>query len=118
MNKWQRNYSLNLNGNFAYLRNRMYSRAKERVGGKRPHPHKEIWLGLSICSKEEFYKWFDSNKQKIKSLWNKYLEGGKKRGLTLSLNRINSEQGYIIGNIEIITQAENSSLRKDVKRRG
>lgn len=86
------------------IRNNMYLKMRRRVTSRRS------WLGLPICSKAEFSKWFNSQKFVIKRLVTIYFDSGKDRRLAPSVNRIQAKEGYIVPNLEIITVSENSIL--------
>ncbi len=88
----------------------LYLYAQKRVKGLTKHPRPEIWLGLTLCSKSDFDRWFDTNIRLAAKLYRAYLLSGKKRGLALSIHRINSDIGYVPSNMKLVTVSDNSRL--------
>lgn len=89
-------------------RMRMYRNMKSRVTGiqyKKAH----LYEGLELMAKEDFYEWIDNNKD-YKKLHKEWVDSGYDRRLSPSIDRINSDLGYIRGNIRVITHSENSRL--------
>lgn len=97
-------YEKTINGFLMRAYRNMYSRV---TGGQKNKNH--IYLGLDILSKEEFYNYSRNNKDFLK-LFKHWKEEGYPRKLAPSVNRINSNKGYSLDNIEWITQSLNSSL--------
>ena len=89
---------------------RAYRNMKSRVSGiQKLKAH--LYSGKSILEKELFYKWSKTNKTFIK-LFKDWQSKNYDRKLTPSVNRINSEKGYDLDNMEWITHSENSRLVK------
>ena len=87
---------------------RKYRNMQSRVTGvqkKKAH----LYEGLPILDRDVFYKWALSNSSFWK-LFNKYESSGYDRKLAPTVNRIDSDQGYILGNMRWLTHSENSRL--------
>lgn len=89
---------------------RAYRNMKSRVTGvqkKRAH----IYQGLPILPKDDFYTWSKGNADfwRLYRLWTK---SGYDRRLTPSVNRVDPDEGYLLGNIEWITHSLNSGLAR------
>lgn len=65
-----------------------------------------LYLGLDILDKETFYLWSLSTFD-FKYLFSKWEQNGYKRTETPSIDIIDSNKGYILGNIQWITFSEN-----------
>jgi len=101
---------------------RAYRNMKSRVTGvqkKKAH----LYLGLEILPKEQFYEWSRDNKDFLR-LFRNWVLNNYDQKLTPSVNRINPKMGYILENIEWITNSLNSGLssitrknRNDVERK-
>lgn len=84
---------------------RCYRNMLSRVSGvtkKKNH----LYLGKDILPKKDFYSWAIENND-FNKLFYGWQELGYIRTLTTSINRIDPEKGYILGNIEWITFSEN-----------
>lgn len=82
-----------------------YDSIQNRVAGY----GKPRYKGIDICSREDFVRWAIKNED-LKSLHNKWSSEGFKRGLTPSIDRIDSTKGYVKGNMRWLSQSENSRL--------
>ena len=81
-----------------------YNNMKRRVDGYvKPH----IYNGLAICERNDFYEWCKRNDDFI-SLYKDWIDSGCERKLSPSIDRIDSNKGYSIDNIQWITHSENS----------
>ena len=85
---------------------RLYRNMKSRITGVQKQKF-YLYEGKELLDKEDFYKWALSNDD-FKTLFNTYKENGYKRTLAPSVDRINSQIGYIISNMEFVTHSENS----------
>jgi len=105
---WERNkisaikYEKGVNG---YLM-RMYRNMKSRVTGVQKLKF-HLYQGKEILPKEEFYSWAKSS-EKFYQLFSQYVESGRDRKLAPSVDRIDSNKGYTIENMEWVTHSENS----------
>lgn len=87
---------------------RTYRNMLSRVTGvqkKKSH----LYEGLPILSKIDFQNWAISNRE-LKNLYNNWVSRNYDRRLTPSIDRIDSSDGYVFGNIRWLTHSENSSL--------
>lgn len=85
---------------------RLYRNMESRVKGiqwQKSH----LYQNMTILSREDFYNWF-LNSEDFKKLFTEYEASGFQRKLAPSVDRINSEKGYEIENMQIITMSENS----------
>lgn len=85
---------------------RKYRNMKSRILGiqkKKFH----LYEGKSLIEKELFYRWAESSPQ-FHALFEEWEKSGYDRKLSPSVDRIDSEKGYIMGNLEWITHSENS----------
>ncbi len=87
---------------------RLYSNLKRRTQGK-GCKSPELYKGLAICTKEEFYT-FAINSDEFTSLYNTWMENKFNIKYTPSVNRKDTTKGYEIDNIEFITFSENCKL--------
>ena len=69
-----------------------------------------IYEGLDILSKQEFYQWSLNETSDFHKLFEDYVSSGFNMKLAPSIDRIDSKEGYIMGNIRWITHSLNSSL--------
>lgn len=86
----------------------MYQNMKKRVsGGDKNKAH--LYKDMQIMTKEEFHKWIlnDEAYSRQFKIWE---ESGRQLKHTPSIDRIKSSEGYVIGNVRIISQSENSRL--------
>ena len=87
---------------------RTYRNMQSRVTGvqkKKAH----LYLGLSILSRADFYAWAWDNVE-FWRLYKRWAATDFDRKLTPSINRIDTTEGYILGNIEWLTHSANSAL--------
>ncbi len=97
---------------------KLYSRMKERVEGRRgknTHNRGDYWLGKPIVSREAFYSW-SSNHPTFLSLYKQWFSSDFDRKLVPSVNRVNSNKGYTLDNIEWVTNSQNCGLSGAVKK--
>lgn len=87
---------------------RTYNNMTNRVKGlSKPH----LYKGLDIISREDFYE-FSFNDKSYNHLFDKWVKSEYNRKISPSIDRVNSDIGYIKGNIRWITHSENSKLTK------
>ena len=115
-NLWQREYR-KVNGNrhtFAYEKSpkgklmRTYRNMKSRVTGVQ-FLKSHLYLGLDILPKEDFYSW-SLGSEDFLSLYSDWVASGFDRKLSPSVDRIDVDKGYTLGNIRWVTHSENSRL--------
>jgi hypothetical protein len=81
-----------------------YNNMTRRVTGYvKPH----LYKGLDICSRDVFYDWSLDN-ESFNYLYIDWVDSGFKRALSPSIDRIDTNKGYVSGNIQWITLSENS----------
>lgn len=85
---------------------RLYRNMQSRVDGVQKLKY-HLYEGKYLLDRNEFYDWAKSNTT-FWELFNKWTESGYERRLTPSVDRINSDLGYIITNMEFVTHSENS----------
>jgi len=94
---------------------RLYSGMKRRIIGKGcKSPY--LYLGLSICSKEDFYAFAKSN-EAFKDLYNKWKADNWNIRLAPSINRINASLGYELSNIEFVPFYINCALSAPTRKK-
>lgn len=92
---------------------RCYTKMGRRVKGKdtkRP----DLYLGLSILPRDVFITW-SKNHPDFLSLYKRWFTNDFDRKLTPTVNRMNSNKGYVLGNIEWMTNSQNCGLAGSVK---
>lgn len=97
---------------------RLYRNMKSRITGIQKIKY-HLYKDKTLLDKQEFYKWA-MNCRQFEHLFTKWQEAQYDRGLTPSVDRINSDMGYEISNMEWVTHSENSrrgSLSQAEKRR-
>lgn len=96
------------------LLNKRYSAMRERVLGKRLQYRKGTWYKKPILSRQEFYSWSLSDREYMR-LFKEWTMAGYPYRLSPSINRIDSNKGYVIGNMEWVTHSMNSGLAHATK---
>lgn len=85
---------------------RTYRNMLSRVKGIQKHKG-HLYEGLPICDRDSFYDWAVAHPQ-YKKLYEAWVASGYDRGLAPSIDRIDSDKGYIEGNMQWLTHSENS----------
>jgi hypothetical protein len=93
-----------------YIYTQMNKRVRGTSGTKRP----DLYLGLPILPRDVFITW-SKNHPDFLSMYKRWFSSGFDRKLTPSVNRMNSSKGYILGNIEWMTNSQNCGLSGMVK---
>lgn len=89
---------------------RCYRNMKSRVCGvQKLKAH--LYQGKSLLDRDKFYDWSFSD-ETFHILFDAWEKSNYDRKLTPSVNRIDSDKGYELLNIEWITHSENSSRTK------
>jgi hypothetical protein len=85
---------------------RMYEQAKKRVSypGGRRDKYNKFTLDFSL---EEFYAYLRPQWKKYAKLHSTWVESGHQRGLCPTIDRKDSDRGYALDNIQIITLEDN-----------
>jgi len=63
--------------------------------------------GLEYLRLDEWVEFCNQNKDKLQKIWNNYIENNKDRRLTVSIDRINENEGYIPYNMRFVTNGYN-----------
>ena len=85
-----------------------------RVRGKNTH-RPDLYVGLPILPKDVFLNW-SKNHPDFLVLYKRWVTSGFDRKLTPSVNRMNSNKGYTLGNIEWMTNSQNCGLSGEVRK--
>lgn len=94
---------------------RLYRNMKSRVTGVQKAKF-HLYEGKELLAKQGFYEWAESCPEFL-TLYAAYEASGFDRKLAPSVDRIDSSKGYILGNMEWVTMAENSRRGVESKRR-
>jgi len=87
---------------------RAYRNMESRVTGVQKAKY-HLYKGKELLAREAFYAWA-IDQWPFYELWLAYERSGYDRKLCPSVNRINSDRGYTVDNMEWITHSENSRL--------
>jgi len=101
----------------AYL-SRSYSGMKRRIegrGGGNREGETKYWKGKPILPRDVFMTWA-KNHPDFLSLYKRYVMSDFDIKLAPSVNRMDSNKGYVLGNIEWLTQSQNSALAGTVRK--
>lgn len=85
---------------------RLYRNMKSRVTGVQKMKY-HLYSGCSLLDKETFYTW-SKNSEIFHKLFEEWESIGYDRKLTPSVDRIDSNFGYELSNMEWVTHSENS----------
>ncbi len=85
---------------------RLYRNMVSRISGVQKAKY-HLYKGKTILDKTLFYEWALNN-ETFHLLFNEYEKQNYDRKLAPSVDRIDSEGGYFIGNMEFVTHSENS----------
>ena len=88
---------------------RSYRNMLNRVNGL-VKKSENIYKGLPICDKEEFYSWSLDPESGFTDLLENYKNQDYERCLAPSVDRIDKNKGYTLDNIRWMTISKNSSL--------
>ncbi len=82
---------------------------KARVTGRdgKKNRASKYWRGLDICTRKEFIDWANSSLE-FKVLFKQWEAKDYKLRFTPVVDRINPAEGYTLGNMQWLTQSENS----------
>jgi hypothetical protein len=81
-----------------------YVNMNRRVRG---YVKSHLYEGLELMRKEEFYAFTESSAE-YDVLYSVWVASGYSRRLSPSIDRIDTNKGYVMGNIQWITHSENS----------
>jgi len=85
---------------------RLYRNMQSRVSGVQRAKH-HLYKDKELLSRESFYEWA-LNSDRFNALFSDWEDSAYNRKLTPSVDRIDSELGYILTNMEWVTHSENS----------
>jgi hypothetical protein len=91
-----------------------YNNMKARVEGKSAH-NRGHWKGKPILPRDVFMQWA-KNHPDFLSLYKRYVMHNFDIKLAPSVNRIDSNKGYTLDNMEWITNSQNCSLAGTVRK--
>lgn len=75
------------------------------------HYKGDYYKGLEYLSLDEWVKFCNKNINKLEKLWKEYIRNDKDRRLTVSIDRIDTDKGYVTKNIRFISYGHNCWLR-------
>jgi len=114
--KWQRDmrkangnaqtkkYEKTKNGKLMRTYRNMYSRVSGILKTKA-----HLYEGLDILSKEDFYEWSLAS-DTFNAMFDEWVSSGYDKKLSPSIDRKDTNCGYVLGNIRWLTHSENSRL--------
>ena len=85
---------------------RLYRNMLSRISGVQKQKF-HLYGGKALLPKEQFYNWA-LNSHEFFELFSKYKDSGFDRKLCPSVDRIDSNRGYELNNMEWVTHSENS----------
>jgi len=92
----------------------LYRSMRRRVEGRTAH-NRGNWAGKPILPKDVFVQWAKNHPDFLAS-YKRWFSNGFDRKLTPSVNRMNSNKGYVLGNMEWMTNSQNSGLSGEVRK--
>lgn len=84
-----------------------YSGMKSRVEGRGPVAGRHLYTGLGIMPKEEFVAWATADAV-YRALHAAWVKSAYERKLSPSIDRIDTQRGYVRGNVQWLTLSDNS----------
>lgn len=85
---------------------RLYRNMQSRICGVQKQKH-HLYAGKSLLTRDEFYKWA-YNSSDFHVLFMNWEESGYDRKWTPTVDRVDSNMGYSIDNMQWVTHSENS----------
>jgi hypothetical protein len=85
---------------------RLYRNMKSRVTGVQKQKY-HLYCKLELLPKDSFYSWSLNSKQ-FHILWDDWIASNYSIKLTPSVDRLDSDKGYLLPNMEWVTHSENS----------
>lgn len=85
---------------------RLYRNMESRVTGIQKLKF-HLYEGKELLSRTDFYNWILTDSEFLR-LFEDYKNSGYERKLAPSVDRVDSTEGYHLGNMEVITMSENS----------
>lgn len=96
-----------------YSIQRIFSRKYSKMKSKsiKPQTGGRVYkiMGQEILSKEDWYKWCyeEKNYKKFMKIYNNWVQSGFNQKLVPSIDRINNDKTYEVGNLQWLTLSEN-----------
>lgn len=103
-NAHTKKYEKTKNGKLMRTYRNMYTRVSGILKTKA-----HLYEGLDILSKDDFYEWSLSN-DAFNTLFDEWVSSGYDKKLSPSIDRKDTNYGYVLGNIRWLTHSENSRL--------
>jgi len=88
-----------------YLKHKYYMMRRRCTHAIKGH---QSYFGRDYLSFEEWMSFCKDTNKEFMQLFSEWQESGFKRALSPSVDRIDNEKGYIIGNLQWVTQSQNS----------
>jgi len=88
-----------------------YVSMKSRVDGRGSKHNRHVYAGLPICTKEEFIEWSIQDLDFIR-LFSEYDRGVTELKQAPSIDRIDSTNGYVLGNMQWLSLSDNASKQR------
>ena len=83
-----------------------YSMIKTRCSGSKQSPS---YAGREFLTREEWDKWCEQSYSTFISLYENWRASGFQKRLAPSIDRVDNNKGYIVGNLQWLTQSANTS---------
>lgn len=84
-----------------------YVSMKARTGGKAPIKTRHLYTGLGLMPRNEFLTWALSDHTCL-ALYGAWVNSAYDRKLVPSIDRIDTQRGYVRGNVQWLTLSDNS----------
>lgn len=92
--------------------NEIYSGIATRCNGNTNDKYKlKVYDGLDYLSIIEWVEFCNNRKDKLLTIWRNYLDNNKEAKYMISIDRIDSDKGYILDNIQFVSFGFNSWKR-------
>ncbi len=101
--QWHVEYERSFEG---FLRKRYWNMKRRVKGTAGPRP-KGSYLGVPLMEMEDFLEWGRAHPEYAR-LYYSWVESGRARSLTPTVDRIKRELGYVLGNIQWLTMSDNT----------
>ena len=85
-----------------------YKDMRTRINGKHSNPRCHIYKGLGLLEKSEFIAWALADSV-YNRMFSAYEASGFDRGLAPTIDRIDTQRGYVTGNIQFLSTKENAT---------
>lgn len=82
-----------------------YSGMRRRISGLNKHSN---LVGKDLLTKQEFLNWFEDTKESFMKLYRAWEKSGFLRRLSPSVDRVDNRRGYLVDNMQWLTQSQNS----------